>query len=113
MNNVLVLKLGQNRLKHHESILSEHEWPGESFYVFCIFHNIYNFPNNNLRVLITRAAAEEAPGRKPGDLRTRAWVQLVYSGSWRKTKFLVMNRIHIRCNMPILFGSSNINNNLL
>ena len=34
MNNVLVLKLGQNRLKHHESILSEHEWPGESF---CIF----------------------------------------------------------------------------
>ena len=96
MNNVLVLKLGQNRLKHHESILSEHEWPGESFYVFCIFHNIYNFPNNNLRVLITRAAAEEAPGRKPGNLRTRACVQLVNNGSWRKTRSLLMHRIHIR-----------------
>ena len=76
-----------------------------SLLLYILYFSSHNFLNINLRVLITRAAAEEAPGRKPGNLRTRACVQLVNNGSWRKTRSLLMHRIHIRWYMPILFGA--------
>ena len=73
--------------------------------LYTLYFSSHNFLKSNLQVLITRAAAEEAPGRKPRSLCTRACVQLVNNCSWRKTRFLLMHRIHIRWNMPILFGA--------